>query len=196
MGMYDTVICKYPLPMPDDPKGYAGSDDFQTKDLDLALATYIIDENGQLFIHRFEGEWEPGNKDADSFIGKLGYYKTTKKWVEQLNTTMTVIFYDYQNSSDTDYDYFIEYEAVFINGKISSVNLIEFKANENEERKKRDLKFKKEMDEWFELKKTRKYKYFIGPYNKTIRFMFKNINKFLTSLPLAFWKLESKFLIK
>ena len=50
--MYDTVICKYPLPMPDDPKGYAGSDDFQTKDLDLALATYIIDENGQLFIHR------------------------------------------------------------------------------------------------------------------------------------------------
>lgn len=192
MGMYDTIVCKYPLPIPDDPKGYTGSDDFQTKDLDLSLSTYTIDENGQLFVHRFEGEWEPGNKDADSFIGKLGYFKTTKKWLEQLNTTITVVFYDYQQSNNTDYDYFIEYEAVFVNGKITSVKLIEFTATHNAERKIKDAEFNERLKKHHEFIKTWRYKYFVKPYNKTISFIFHKTSKAFYNLSYILNRIEVK----
>ena len=192
MGMYDTIVCKYPLPIPDDPKGYSGSDDFQTKDLDLSLSNYTIDENGQLFIHRFEGEWEPGNKDADSFIGKLGYFKTTKKWLEQLNTTITVIFYDYQQSNNTNYDYFIEYEAVFVNGKITSVKLIEFTATHNAERKIKDAEFNERLKKHHEFIKTWRYKYFVKPYNKTISFIFRKTSKAFYDLSYILNRIEVK----
>ena len=190
--MYDTIVCKYPLPIPNDPKGYTGSDDFQTKDLDLSLSNYTIDENGQLFIHRFEGEWEPGNKDADSFIGKLGYFKTTKKWIEQLNTTITVIFYDYQQSNNTDYDYFIEYEAVFVNGKITSVKLIEFTATHNAERKIKDAEFNERLKKHHEFIKTWRYKYFVKPYNKTISFIFHKTSKAFNNLSYILNRIEVK----
>ncbi len=137
MGMYDTIICEYPLPMPNDPKGYSGSKDFQTKDLDSALDWYEIDKNGQLFIQRSEGEWIEGDKNATGFVAKMGYFKTTKKWKEELIRTITINFYDYQHSQDTDYDYSIEYKAVFIDGKISSVELVDFEARDNAERKKK-----------------------------------------------------------
>jgi len=193
--MYDTIICKYPLPMPDDPKGYTGSDDFQTKDFDQSLATYTIDENGQLFILRIEGEWEPGNKDSDSFIGKLGYFKTTKTWQERLNTTITVVFYDYIHSQNTDYDYFIEYEAVFVDGKITSVKLIEFTATDNAERKKKDIEFEEQHKKHREFIKTWKYKYFVRPYNKSISFVFRQLGKFSYKLPYLLNRIERKIKI-
>lgn len=195
MGMYDTIICKYPLPLPDDPKGYTGSDDFQTKDFDQSLATYNIDENGQLFIHRYDGEWVEGDKNSDSFIGKLGYFKTTKKWLEVLNTTITVVFYDYQHSQNTDYDYFIEYEAVFVDGKITSVKLIEFTATDNAERKKKDIEFEEQLKKHREFIKTWKYKYFVRPYNKSISFVFRQLGKFSYKLPYLLNRIEHKIKI-
>ena len=195
MGMYDSIVCKYPLPMPDDPKGYSGSDDFQTKDFDQSLATYTIDENGQLFIHRYEGEWEPGNKDSKSFIGKIGYFKTTKKWLEELKTTTTIIFYDYIHSQNTDYDYFIEYESVFVNGKITSVKLIKFEATDNAERKRKDIEFNEQMKKHHEFTKTWKYKYFVKPYNKTISYLFRKTGNAFHNLSHALYKIENKIKI-
>ena len=195
MGMYDTIVCEYPLPMPDDPKGYTGSDDFQTKDFDQSLATYTIDENGQLFIHRFEGEWEPGNKDSDSFIGKLGYFKTTKTWQEQLNTTTTIVFYDYIHSENTDYDYLIEYEAVFVVGKMTSVKLTEFTATHNAERKKKDEEYEIRLQEHREFIKTYRYKYFVRPYNQTISFIFRQLGKISYKLPYLLNRIERKIKI-
>ena len=193
--MYDTIICEYPLPMPDDPKGYTGSDDFQTKDFDQSLATYTIDKNGQLFIHRFEGEWEPGNKDSDSFIGKLGYFKTTKTWQEQLNTTTTIVFYDYIHSENTDYDYLIEYEAVFVVGKMTSVKLTEFTATHNAERKKKDEEYEIRLQEHRKFAKTRRYKYFVRPYNQTISFIFRQLGKISYKLPYLLNRIERKIKI-
>ncbi len=37
--MYDDIVCKYPLPLPEDTKGYIPNG-FQTKDLDNALDCY------------------------------------------------------------------------------------------------------------------------------------------------------------
>ena len=194
--MYDTIICKYPLPMPDDPKGYVGSHDFQTKDLDLALSLFDIDENGQLFIHQHEGEWTEGNKDSKSIFGRIGYFKTTKKWLEQLNTTNTIVFYDYQHSQNTDHDYFIEYEAIFINGKMTSVKLINFEANDNTERKKKDEEFDKKLKDWHEFTKTRKYRYIFRPYSSCVRFVSRKLSSGLKFLQSNLYKVEKFFLIK
>lgn len=194
--MYDTIICEYPLPMPNDPKGYSGSKDFQTKDLDSALDWYEIDKNGQLFIQRSEGEWIEGDKNATGFVAKMGYFKTTKKWKEELIRTITINFYDYQHSQDTDYDYSIEYKAVFIDGKISSVELVDFEARDNAERKKKDLEFDKKLKDWYEFTKTRKYKYILRPYASFVKFMFRNIRNFLTFSQSKLYFVEKFFLIK
>lgn len=196
MGMYDTIICEYPLPMPSDPKGYCGSKDFQTKDLDLALDLYEIDKNGRLFLQRSEGEWIEGDKNATGFAAKMGYFKTNKIWKEELALTATINFYDYQHSSNTDYDYFIEYKAVFIDGKISSVDIVGFEARDNAERKKRDLEFDKKLKDWYEFTKTRRYKYILRPYASSIRFVFRNIRNFLTFSQSKLYFVEKFFLIK
>ena len=196
MGMYDTIICAYSLPMPNDPKGYSGSKDFQTKDLDSALDLYEIDKNGQLFLQRSEGEWIEGDKNATGFVAKMGYFKTTKRWKEELTLTATINFYDYQHSSDTDYDYFIEYKAVFIDGKISSVDIIDFEARDNAERKKKDLEFDKKLKDWYEFTKTRRYKYILRPYASFVKFLFRNIRNFLTFSQSKLYFVEKFFLIK
>ena len=193
--MFDTMICKYPLPMPDDLKGYIGSDNFQTKDLDLALSLYTIDENGQLFIERHEGEWIEGNKDSKSIIEKMGHFKTTKRWLEQLNITTTVAFYDYQQSDNTDYDYMIEYEAVFIGGKISSVKLTNFEADENAKRKILDVEFAKKNKQDYEFRQTWQYNYFVKPYNKTISYIFRKTIRGCSSLSYILYKIENKIKI-
>lgn len=193
--MYDTIICKYPLPMPDDPKGYTGSHDFQTKDLDLALESYDIDENGQLFVHRSEGEWIEGDKDSESLFGRLGYLNVTKKWLEELKTTATIVFYDYQHSQNTDYDYFIEYEAIFVDGKITSIKLIKFEANDNADRKKRDVEFDEKLRKYHKFTKTWEYKYFAKPYNKTISFIFRKTSKMFSDLASLLYRIEIKIKI-
>ena len=196
MGMYDTIICAYSLPMPNDPKGYSGSKDFQTKDLDSALDWYEIDKNGQLFVRRSEGEWIEGDKNATSFAAKMGHFKIAKEWIEKLNHTITINFYDYQHSSNTNYDYFIEYKAVFIDGKISSVEIVDFEARDNAERKKKDLEFDKKLKDWYEFTKTRRYKYILRPYTSLVRFVFRNIRNFLTFSQSKLYFVEKFFLIK
>ena len=131
MGMYNSVDCHCPLPMPEDPKGYTGSHSFQTKDFECALDVYIIDKDGQLLIERRDTEWIEGDPNGEGFLSKIGHLKTIKTWLEPLTNTCTIQFYDFIDSNKTDYDYFITYEAIFINGKISSVKIINFEANDN-----------------------------------------------------------------
>lgn len=194
--MYDSIECQYKLPMPDDPKGYTGSHGFQTKDFECVLDVYIIDKDGQLFIERRETEWVEGDPKAKSLLQKFGYAKTIKTWLEPLNRTCTVQFYDHIDSNKTDYDYWIVYEAFFVNGGINCIELINFEAVENSERKKKDKEFQNKLRRWAEFTKTRRYKYLFNPYNKCIRFAFNNLHKVLSFMTSKIWRIQNFLMIK
>ena len=196
MGMYDNIECKCFLPMPDEPKGYTGSHGFQTKDLDCALDIYIIDKDGQLLLEQRETEWVEGNPSGKNFLEKSGYAKTVKTWLEPLNNTCTVQFYDYFSSNNTDYDYWIVYDAVFINGKVTDIKLNTFEATANSERKQKDIEFQNKLREWDEFRKTRRYKYLLSPYNKILKFIFDKLHKVLSFLSSRVWRVHNFLMIK
>lgn len=195
MGMYDSIECEYPLPMPDDPKGYTGSYGFQTKDLENSLDIYIIDKDGQLFVERRETEWVGGDPNGKSFLEKSGHLRTIKTWLETVNRTCTIQFYDYLSSNKTDYDYWIVYNAVFIEGKITDVKLTTFEARPNSERKEKDEAFKMKLKLRHEFIQTWRYKYIYKPYNTIIKAVVRGSTKCLTKLKMLIFKLESKMLI-
>ena len=194
--MYDTIICKYPLPMPNDPKGYAGSEDFQTKDFDCSLSTYEIDANGQLLVNKTEGHHVEGDKNSKDIFGKIGHYEVTRRWSEFVFKTSEIFMYDYIHSNKTEYDYFIEYKVTFIDGLIDEVQLVKFEAQNNAERKKKDEEFNKKLKDWHEFTKTRKYRYLLRPYTSSVRFIFRKISNVLRFLQSNLYKIEKFFLIK
>ncbi len=160
MGLYDTITCKYPLPKPEDLKGYKGSLSFQTKDLGEGLSHFEIREDGSLWVEKAETEYISRDSktlkdDVDERLKKLpdntklGFselsgLKVLKSWWEFVEVTTTVEMYDYCISDDTDYDYDVTYKIKIIDGIVKELNLHEFKANPNRDRKLRDIKFKRE----------------------------------------------------
>jgi len=162
--MYDTLICKYPLPMPEDPKGYVGSKDFQSKDLDCALSYYEIREDGSIWEEERETEYVPGKDKAKNFWDKVGHLKTIKFWYEPRCLNDFINIYNYQQNNDGNYDYDIEYRIRFENGKIVDVKLVGFEAIDNTSRKKLHKENEQTWLKWIEYKKTSRYKYFMRPY--------------------------------
>lgn len=191
MGMYDDIVCKYPLPLPEDTKGFVPLR-FQTKDLDNALDCYEIREDGTLWLRECEREYTEGNPDGKTWSEKFGIVKETKVWWTHVKTTRTIRMYDYNNYNDGLYDYWVEFEIVFIDGVIDKINLVKFEATDNSKRKENDRKFMEELKKNKEFESTNLYKLVVKPYNKTIWFIvciLNNIGSFLTEFS---WKLYRK----
>ena len=123
MGMYDDIVCKYPLPLPEDTKGYIPNG-FQTKALDCGLDCYEIREDGTLWLRECEREYTEGNPNGKTFFEKFGMVKEAKVWWTHVKKTTTICMYDYQNNDGGVYDYWVEFEIVFIDGVIDKIKLI------------------------------------------------------------------------
>jgi hypothetical protein len=68
MGMFDSIRCDYPLPLPLEvvdklPDIY--EKEFQTKDFENLLDYYILTEEGELLFHKKKYEWRD---DDSSFL--------------------------------------------------------------------------------------------------------------------------------
>lgn len=192
MGMYDSIICKYPLPMPEDPKGYTGSREFQSKDLDCTLSFYEIREDGSIWEEKRETEYVPGNDKAKTFWGKIGHLKTIKTWFEPLQINNFINIYDYQQNNKGDYDYDIEYRIRFENSKIVDVKLVDFEAIDNTSRKKLHEENEKTWLKWIEYKKTYRYRYIVRPYLYVIRKSFVFSQNILSDLKHYLYLLQRK----
>ena len=189
MGMYDDIVCKYPLPLPEDTKGFHPCG-FQTKDLDNALDCYEIREDGTLWLRECEREYTEGNPNGKTFFEKFGMVNETKVWWTHVKTTSTIRIYDYSNYNDGPYDYWVEFEIVFIDGVIDKIKLIKFDAMDNTERKE---KHRKDVEYWTNRQKfeyTLFYRLIGKPYNKLITFICRTIHKSATWITYKIWHVE------
>lgn len=176
--------------MPEDPKGYRGSTDFQTKDLGETMSTFEIREDGTLWKEAVEYEYEEGNPKAKNWIDRLPTSKRiSSSWNQEIFTD-TIVMYDYINSKKGPYDYIIDYEVVFIKGIVSSVKILDFEAQDNFQRKVNEKRFEKEMEEWNKFQQTRQYKYFVKPYRIVINFIFRKLHRFLDYIKNNLWRVE------
>ena len=145
MGMFDTIAWGEKLPFSQEMEelGLNKNDwDFQTKDLDCVMATYFVQE-GKLFLqrHRIQ-EWIEGDPKAKDLMDRMGYLKQEEPYLEPIQITTTLKMCDLRYNVLDKWDCWIEYEAVFVAGKLESVKLLEFEKKDNAERLALDEEFR------------------------------------------------------
>ena len=193
MGMYDDIVCKYPLPLPEDTKGFK-SYGFQTKDLDNALDCYEIREDGTLWLRECEREYTDGDPKGKTWSEKIGLVKETKVWWTHIKLNKTINMYTYQHG-DGNYDYWVEFVIQFVDGVINKIELKKFEASGNEERKENDRQFIEGLKRRKEFESKLFYKLIGKPFNKTIWFIACTINTIGSFLIEFGWRLYRKIKI-
>lgn len=112
MGIYDSLKCKMPLPVP-------GFQDrlFQTKDLPAQWCDlYEIREDGSLWHQSYSIE-DRSDPEAEGLMRLIGLMtRVGKKW-ERVDFSGEVFFYDYAEGQDG----WIEFGAKFVDGKTEDI---------------------------------------------------------------------------
>lgn len=113
MGMYDELVCKYPLPLKN-----ANAYTFQTKDLDSMMDHYEIREDGTLWHEAYESRVEV-NDDAP--LG-MWLHRDNKRW-EPVTLTGEVRFYEFIAGAPGDANW-IEFSAYYVKGALKHIETI------------------------------------------------------------------------
>ena len=137
MGMFDSISCDYPLPLPlgvIDIMPDVYDNEFQTKDFDNALELYILNEDGNLQYRKRQYHWV----DDDSAFLK-GYMDVTKEEIVPYDFHGVVNFYCYETIRDEEdnkkaTDVSIDYLAKFTNGKLENIEILSYEINDATER--------------------------------------------------------------
>jgi hypothetical protein len=125
MGMFDEIICEYPLPGVDVNIVFSGR--FQTKSFENQMELYIIKDDGRIMHHgvRYESvpeeerpyfgtpEWKRGG--LHKFCGAV---RTVPTGDYYLDITETIRFYDSVNGE------WFEFSATFIDGKLVDIRRV------------------------------------------------------------------------
>jgi hypothetical protein len=107
MGMFDSIICEYPLPDPEVQKEL-----FQTKDLDSCMDTYTITKAGRLIHHFKEFEATPKEeRPQDSFWPSIRVKAGSERYIDK-NYHGWLNFYAALNHK------WCEYNAKFTDGTL------------------------------------------------------------------------------
>ena len=183
--MFDDIRCKYQLPQPKDSKGYVGSFDFQTKDLDNCLDVYEIREDGSFWKENLVTKISP---DKKNIFGLPAVEIESVSWTPE-NFTQTIFIYDYQHS-EGEFDYYIEYQLTVIDGKILKSSIKRFDANDNSNRKANDLKVRNDIEKFNVFSKTPAYRYFYRPKQRVVHWAFRKITFGLNALLKLSYRIE------
>jgi hypothetical protein len=134
MGMFDSIQCEYPLPIPLEvvdvlPDIY--NQEFQTKDLENLLDNYILNEDGELLWIKKEYKWVD---DEDAFL--KGYMEKISEEIVPFHFHGILNFYCYETVYESDEvsfdkeekakDISIDYLAKFTNGKLDFIEILSY----------------------------------------------------------------------
>ena len=184
MSLFDTIICDYPLPLPDFTKeeiedmngGASGKIDWkasewQTKDLDSLLDIYSLEDDGQIYVRKTN--WLE-NPDSPTGVtpeeGELEKYERTGE----------INFYNIILGKE--YDHWLEFKATFWKGEIKELDLSQYSKEDNTERKK----YVDQMSESMEILKAAKGRRWYNPYS---------IYRFLLTKPLGLIRTVLSFVV-
>lgn len=157
MGMFDIVNCKYPLESPEELKDWnidTKNIEFQTKDFENLMETYIIQENGDLWKKHEEYKWVD---DDNAFL--KGYMNVVSSEDKPHPYHGILEFYCYEDLEEKNgkhYVYSALYNAKFNDGKLVEMKSIDLKVEDVTEHKKR-------MDDFFQKEKEKRNR-FINKY--------------------------------
>lgn len=211
MGLFDNILVEKPLPLPKDQGELVNwswtGHNFQTKDLDCAMSAYKIDSDGQLWKECFDyvdKTEEELAKEKEENKGNKWFFqhpvKVSRTYWEKDSHTGYVNFYDgfYDNLEIRDTwknDYWVEWCAHIVDGKVKSVELFKWESEDNTERKERQAVHDAEWKARAKYESTFRFKYCFKYWNNLMRFIFYNITKFgnwVYSISTNLWKVERK----
>jgi hypothetical protein len=169
MGMFDTIIVKRDLPLPEEVK-HLNIDwktyGFQTKDLENCMLEYTIDESGKLFEHIVEREYieyseeEKKNKERRPWdLWKEVLIKGERH--EEVNHHGTIIFYAYEEFDDAQ-DFWLDFKAYFVYGKLDKIELLEFKKQKSHKITNQEIDNKRKQEQKQPWNVFKKYASYIG----------------------------------
>jgi hypothetical protein len=191
MGMFDNIFCERKLPLTKEiKKAFPNKDwtkaDFQTKDLDNTMTSYYIKKNGYLYTEKVEGEYvrtmteeeEKKERKQSRFCWPYKFVESSRASVKEEITT-TINFYEYSDD-EAGNTWDIEFDAVFVKGKLKSLELVKGEIiSTAEENKARDVKW---QEHWTAIE--------YHPWTKTKKFL----NKITFNRWTRFWSKVSKLL--
>jgi len=173
MGMFDSIECNYPLPLPLEvidilPDIY--NQEFQTKDLENLLDLYYLNEDGILYWRKRKYEWKD---DDDAFL--KGYMDVVEEEVVPTNFHGVLNFYCYETveedlENNKAKDITIDYLAKFTNGKLENIEVLSYEVRDATVR---IIDLKNTMKKHEELRKRWYNKYIF--YTKGWKFIKNNI---------------------
>lgn len=156
--------------------------DYQTKDLGETFVGYFYLKKKEgvyrLYKHDIEYKWIEGNKKAKSFMDQLGYMEevsTKEILVDDVGTNTIRVYSHFEKEN---YDYWVDFDLVFLENELLKVEVAEVKKNSNEHRKKSDEEFRKKLKEIDNFNKSVK--------GKVINFVRKSY-KFIGFLRAQVW---------
>lgn len=193
MGMFSYIKCKKELPLTDELKNLSAKWNelqYQTKDLDNCLETYIISEDGELLEEVIEYEYTYFTKEERNNNKNIRPWdiikdeKIIKQETKKIDFHGKITFYETFDLNDQE-SVWVDFDAYFIYGKLDKIELSKVKKHENRkikmdeywktyESKQNSLSYKlKKYSGWFWLWKK------IGIISYEISKFFASINHFI-----------------
>lgn len=124
MGMFDSIKCEYPLPLPEgvEKLGFIQKDiEFQTKDFENLLDYYTIRENGELYKTNSKYKWvDDDNHFLKGYMDVVSSEEAKEPYHGMLN------FYSYDDFDQEDgkvINVNIDYIAKFTDGLLVDVKI-------------------------------------------------------------------------
>jgi hypothetical protein len=190
MGMFSYIKCKRELPLTDELKNLSVKWDetqFQTKDLDNCLETYIISEDGELLEEVIEYEYtyytEEEKKQKDHKPWNIVKdQKIVKQETKKVDFHGKITFYETLDLNDEE-SIWVDFDAYFVYGKLDKLELAKVEKYKNRKReadeywnnynnKKNSFSYKiKKYFGWFWVwKKIEKICYSLSKFLDSIRY--------------------------
>lgn len=125
MGMFDYLLCDYPLPAREEAKGLT----YQTKDFDRQMDTIHIREDGSVWgeEYDYEDRSDPNAEGLAALAGMLTRVNVCPRHL--VDFSGTVDFYSSYGPSDSEgrKEGWLEFRAVIHEGQVLDITLLEDK---------------------------------------------------------------------